>query len=929
MSDLSNVLHLAVNNRLAQSLKTQLIEQELSLQSVAQTPWVQTWSQWWEQWQSTALLRGRLPLNDMPERVLTDFEAEHVWEQLLVKALGSQSALLNTHATAKQLYQAWQIYHEYLSDDALRLSYQTDELQLFTSLKQQYTDALKSQNLWDKVRLTQHRLQWLETCDLSLPNKVVMHGFDDVPPYLLRWRSLLEEKGCTFEFADIADLAKTSFRYNALSQKEEIQQAAVWAVNQLASCKEGEPPRIAIVAPDIAEVSYALTSALDDALFQTFGADLSVQSLASHALSLSNHKGAKVAATDLYNVSLGEPLTNCPVTRNALLSLSIFSTSAQVSYDTFSEWLNSPFTLGTAEMRQALDARLRRWQWPTFSLRNLIVQLEKAPFSVPKSFLERLKLAEQWDASKTTGGEQLLTVDAFYDQAMTLLNTIGWAQKGANGALSSAAFQRKQAFESACYQFSQLRFDGRLRSFSGWLKMLQRFLSEQLHQPQSVGRAPIQVLGMLEAGGQTFDAIWILGLAAHAWPRESRPNPFLPMSLQREVGAPRADAHRERMYAEKLTRRLIGSARKVVASTYEWQDGKAILPSPLLESVAANWPNHERVMWQTLKGWQYQNRPEILWVEDAKAPEVPLGEKTPGGVGILDAQRKCPLMAFFDFRLGVRQGLETVEEGVPKQIMGTLVHELLETFWQAVKTQETLLSLSDDELSCQLNGLLETALQPWKTHFDEHYLALEQSRIHKLLMDWLALEKQRADFDVTALELRERVLIGGIAFDLTVDRVDQVDGGLLILDYKTGRAKATALLKDPIEAPQLAAYLFAIDGPISSLGYGLLHSDEGVGFSAVTEKESALPVKGRAYHFVREAQLDQEKDATQISWEAFLEGLKSQVSALATSIQQGEAVARFTNELDIAYAASLLALRLPEVRPQLKATFESVDVSEP
>ncbi len=45
-----------------------------------------------------------------------------------------------------------------------------------------------------------------------------------------------------------------------------------------------------------------------------------------------------------------------------------------------------------------------------------------------------------------------------------------------------------------------------------------------------------------DRSGLEFDALWVIGLDDDAWPQPPRPNPFLPVSLQRAAGVPQASA---------------------------------------------------------------------------------------------------------------------------------------------------------------------------------------------------------------------------------------------------------------------------------------------------------------------------------------------------------------------------------------------------
>ena len=64
---------------------------------------------------------------------------------------------------------------------------------------------------------------------------------------------------------------------------------------------------------------------------------------------------------------------------------------------------------------------------------------------------------------------------------------------------------------------------------------LRRMAADTLFQPETPD-VPIQVLGELEATGMQFDHLWVMGLSDETWPRGPRPNPFLPVELQRGAG---------------------------------------------------------------------------------------------------------------------------------------------------------------------------------------------------------------------------------------------------------------------------------------------------------------------------------------------------------------------------------------------------------
>lgn len=947
-----NCLHITVNSRLTQFLKSEFIAQQVEKQTakVAVTPQVMTWMQWWHSWQDALLLRGEISLEALPKKVISDFESQNLWLALLEDACDQEGLLLlNKSQTAKQLHQAWLYDHEYLygqlgeedvSDTLFSELYLTEEVQLYLRLKQRYLDVLWQRKLWDSALLMQHRLDWFDSIEQT-GFEVKLHGFDidtldDLPPYMKHWIRLVINKGGKLESVSTERAADTQQLYCALDDGNEVQQAALWAYEHYKKLSNGiKTPRIAIVSPDISAVEQPLIWALDELLLLQEGEPLKL---------FQN----QATPSKFYNVSLGHSLAEVPLVKNALqvLEFTISSSlktgdAAKFDYNQVSEWLISPYTPGDFVERQALDFRLRTWQWARLSLGELLTALQKpktddssskTTIYPPKGLLKALKAITQPGRFLNEKEGKNLTAQAFYESVIAVLEASGWAISSAEGALNSVEFQQKQAFLKALYLFAdQLILSPKNEvnhlTATSWFTRLRQFIAEQLHQPESVSDAPIQVMGMLEAGGQNFDALWVMGMTANAWPREAKPNPFLPIGLQREYQLPRADVARELRYAQRLTERLATSAQEVVWSYAQQTDGQLNLISPLIEThlknSAGQYADYISLPYQSLADAMFATRVPIDKVLDDKAPQVPEGQKVPGGSAILTAQQKCPLMAFFDYRLGAKYQLETVEQGMQSNHLGTLVHQVLEWFWQEVKNQSTLVKLSDEQLRQKLDDLLQQAMQSMDQHFNEHYLSLEKKRIGHLLFEWLQLEKQRPPFEVVAFEQGVELDLAGIKLSIKIDRIDQLDDAsstekpVFVLDYKTGKATINDLLKIPLEAPQLAIYLHAFDTDldlgqteVKGLGYGMIHSDDGVKFSVVAENDAFLPNK-KATNFEKLADKTG-GDFEGATWNDFLTHLKESVFSLAESVQRGNAEMLFEKSADIQYAASLLALRLPE-----------------
>lgn len=911
-----SVIHLTSNSRLTQTLKQQALADQA--RQVIETPLIMTLPQWWQQWEEALLLRGELPLEALQTKLLSAFETQWLWEQVLEEESaqrldenGEPLSLLNLPATAKQLDQAWALWMEWLSDEqreqAQSAFYPSDEIQLFYSAMQRYQQRLQAQGWQDSVGRQQQRLDWLEAGKGELPHCFQLHGFDEVTPAMQRWQRAVEARGAEVilvnEFQAYGENKQSGnrpqlYRYHAQDPLDEAQQVAYWCVQQWLNLQEQKPAhaiKIGVVAPNVSECKTALSLALDEQLAIAQQQPLNLQ---------------QTALNRLYNFSLGESLAQQALVQNALLTLQIFlQPKRTLSYADWSQWLISPYAVAPLWRRQRADAGLRRMQWASFQWSTLIAS-EQARTLLPENLTERV---QKWYQTLGAKVSESLTLPEFVALAQSCLLALGWCSAR---ELNSDEYQQQQTFQQRLADFAHLSAPHKKQTVSQWLSVLQRYIGETVHQSQSRGVQPIQIMGFLEAGGQQFDALWVLGLTDVAWPRMPDPNPFLPLELQRQNRLPRCDAQRELEYARQVMQRLHLAAPLQVWSFARHQGEAELLPSPLLESAPLDESQvYHAHAYQSLAQWHYVQHSESLWELDNRGPEVPTGTRAPGGTGILQAQSQCPLMAFVDYRLGARQELQTVEEGLPSTNQGTLIHEILQHFWEETKTQSRLLAMDETELKQALNSQIEAGFGALQSQFNEHYLQLEQARIFQLLWQWLEVEKNRPSFAVAQTEQEQLVTLAGIEFKLIIDRIDSVEGQAVILDYKTGRASINNLLKTPLKAPQLAVYLHAVSEPVAGIGYSLLHSDDGVKLNALVEDEEILSSSRSISVFAKLA--EKEGEFHQVAWNDFLESLRKEVLQLAQSIQRGEADMRFDKPADVAYAAGKLALRLPEVEAQL------------
>ena len=219
-----------------------------------------------------------------------------------------------------------------------------------------------------------------------------------------------------------------------------------------------------------------------------------------------------------------------------------------------------------------------------------------------------------------------------------------------------------------------------------------------------------------------------------------------------------------------------------------------------------------------------------------------------GGARLIQDQAACPFRAFAAHRLGATR-LEEPHEGLDARERGSVLHAAVACLWGALRSSERLAALREEELAREVEQAVELGLARWRTRresaFKERFLALERERLQRLLHEWLALERQRAPFEVLAVEEARSLEIGGVRLELRLDRADRLDaGGDPLLDYKTGKAQTGSWFDPRPNKPQLPLYALATETPPVALTFARLARGD-CAFEGLAEREASRQASGR------------------------------------------------------------------------------------
>lgn len=864
-----------------------------------------------------ALLAGALPPGVAPKLVLSATQERVLWEQVIaadgVAADASDASdfydrpgLAAVAAEANALAEAWRL--PLSTADAAAGSTET---QRFLAWREAFRRRCAEQGWLEAARGLEWQIETLARGAGRLPTTVVFAGydpFDQLPPPEARLARVLAGRGVRVVMLDLAGTAAAAMQARALPDRAaECRAAAAWA----AQCLSAVPAaRIGIVVPELAALRETLNDALDEYLQPA-------------ALNPAQADGPRRHA-----FALGTPLAREPLVQVALelltLAASVVSTvgnsAGRIAQARLGELLRGGFWSAEAETdaRHRIEALMREKLAPEVSVERVLRLVRRAGTDniVAARLQGDLETLARWRAAN--GGRQLPSVWA--GRFAVLLDAVGWP--GVR-ALAAREVEARAAFGELLDDLGTLDAVLGKVGAGDTVNRLRKLCAERMFDG-AAGSAQVSVMGLLDAVAAPVDALWVMGMNEHLWPPVARPNPLLPAELQRRAATPNAAAEVQVALARAVHERWSRSATEVVFSYAEADGGRELRPSPLLARIARA---EACAVPQGLVAAQAGAALEQLF--DAKAPEVAAGEKVKGGTGLLRAQAICPAWAFFQYRLGAQALAEPVE-GLDAAGRGTLLHAVLEAFWQDRGGQE--LAAMDATVRAEAIAAAVTAgIEHFNARREDplppRFLALERERLARLVGQWLALEAQRTvPFRVVERERVVTVDIEGIAVRLVIDRIDELDDGrLLILDYKTGadvsaKRWGTERITEP-QLPVYAAYVGAVAGGavatrVAGVAMARVRLDD-CGFVGIAVDAGLLPkVAGITEEAARKV------FPTIASWPDLLAAWQRSIAGIAREVGEGVAAVCFENAKDLEYCEVLPLLRLAERTAQWESGVE-------
>lgn len=804
------------NARLASALQQEY--QQLAIdngQQVWETPDIQPWQSWLRRLWEDAVFDG---LIESPALLLTDVQELYVWESIIGS---SNSTILRKEATAKNASEAWrQLVNWQITVEEPGFEINEDT-QAFRAWVEEFELRCQQHGWLAASRMLVQLIECFAQHEYKLSSDIYLLGFDELTPLQHAFVSAVRSRQGSIYWVQLAqedDQTGTAVRLACTDNNDEIMSLARWIKSTLHTASDS---RIGVVVPDLCTHRANLLRSLTQFLMP----------------------GNILAESDEplpWNISLGLPLIQYPIIETAFTLLDLCG--GYFLLQDAGPLLISPYIAGAAEelgARALLDRKLRDIGEQKVNLKRLcwLAGNSDQPWYSPRLAGNISKLEELTDEMPGSASSS-----DWVKWFTEILNSAGWAR---DRGYNAEEHQAIEAFHKLLARFSGLQAVSERTSYSRASGLLKRLATAQIFQPRTED-TPIQILGLYEAIGQDFDALWVMDLHDGNWPASPQPSPFIPLSLQRKLAMPHADQARELAIAEGITRRLLSAASDVVMS-YPLRKGEEELrPSPLIRDLPE--ADMQALSLSDEKTWYemlLQSRKVEALCNDF-APAL-VEERASGGSGIFKYQSLCPFRAFAQYRLSAT-ALATPQVGLDAMKRGQLFHHVLELFWRDVRDLDSLKAMTDEMLKQKLDAVIEQAINQMAEHnpdiFSPRFRQIEASRLEQLSQQWLEIEKQRADFSVVNFEKEVWQDVNGINVHLWIDRVDELAaGGKVVIDYKTGSVSPSQWFGDRPEEPQLPLYSIAEgagENAVRAVLYGQLKAAD-MKFSGVVEQAGLLP----------------------------------------------------------------------------------------
>ncbi len=781
------------------------------------------------------------------------------------KALETEDSippLVDSASLARQLAGAEDIHEQYCLDLSQNTTELTEETLFYLSLKTKKDKIVSDRKGCSSSQAAMMLIEHLKTQERE--QNLYVFGFVEIPP--LYSELILRVTNAPINILSDDNRNLSCSTCTALDSDEALVFASQWAKEKTAS-QSGKS--IAIVIPDL---------------------NIQNESIRTHffkAFEPEAYLSKDTLAPSIFDLSIGKSLWDVKLVHDAILLIKLLDKT--INLETANILVSSPYwALSHHEQRCVAQNRLSQHTHltlPTSAFIHLFNEIdasENEAVDTPSIRHFLIKMRNQVQETKVPR-----PVSAWVSWFVDYLNLAGWPGEQ---SLNSNEYQYSQAFLALLEEISSfeayysepipfLEFRSLLEE-----SCLQRTAQIELKQPK------VRIMGLMEAAGQRFDHCLILGLNEKSIPQGAKPNPFLPIDLQKKQATPKSSPDREFEYSLKLLQSIKATTRHLVLNWYTRDELGETHPSPILNEISTTVDDTDepqsietfgisKYMLSKLKSNCFDQ------IEVGLAPSIPKGSLIKGGASHLSAYWNNPMFSYFQYRLNINKSPD-VYIGLSPMVKGMLSHTILEHIYTQIQSKSELKEfLNKETFNSEIGSLIDSIWQSHWSTIGRVPLTIEayaKESLKTTITMFLNLDANRSEeFKIHSLEQKVRLNILDYYLDIRLDRVDQVASNYsIVIDYKTGKNSLSSLNKQNTADFQLPLYaLSQKENQIEAVTFAEINETEAKFIGVCSDK---IQIQGISQpENIRNSELPE-------TWESTLEHWQVNAESIVRSLSQGK-----------------------------------------
>ena len=337
----------------------------------------------------------------------------------------------------------------------------------------------------------------------------------------------------------------------------------------------------------------------------------------------------------------------------------------------------------------------------------------------------------------------------------------------------------------------------------------------------------LQMMGMLETRCLDFENILLLSVEEGNLPRSAHANSFIPETLRDAFGMT-TQRHRIAVYAYYFYRLVQRCEHLTCVYNESTNDGVQHEMSRFLRQMLAETDIPIKTHWlrsepkpKTAQPLEVKKTEEVMQRLKQRYDQNIESEKVTLSPSAINTYMACPMQFYLSNVLRIRRE-DDPEEGISSNIIGTIFHDTAQFFYERLQERFNSSTITADKLRepKELKQILDTAFDiNWFHPTDEYdHMPVMRRRFDQVfdntykgttliardvllryLQELIRFDTKHTPFRIIGAE-KERTIeievqnsrfkVGG-----RIDRIDETDTHLRIIDYKTGSYK----LKDNVK----------------------------------------------------------------------------------------------------------------------------------